>query len=101
MSSTPILGRYQIKTNFLPQPTQTVKLLQTDKAKEFLDHELEECKKLLEIEPDSKWAILTCFKLLIAKRDPESKHQAAILAEKLKVLDPAHSAYYSYLLASK
>jgi len=63
----------------------------------FLNSELAECRKLLELEPDSKWTLLACTRLLLALGDTSSVAEACTLLDRLRIIDPAHAAFYNHL----
>jgi len=62
---------------------------------EIMKRELAMCESLLELEPNSKWAILT--KLFILKEMGESEREKDLvkgLLSKLESIDPMHAAFY-------
>jgi len=66
-------------------------------TKEVLEEELENCRQLLELEPDSKWTNHT--KAMLMRALDSSLHFANILdtLDKLKIVDPLRKNYYEDL----
>ena len=76
-------------------------------ASRVLAREAETCRELLEIEPDSKWALLTLARLTqaLAQLDPEAGgggggggggavEEAAEVYRRLEAVDPDRRGYY-------
>ena len=61
---------------------------------QVLEEELKNCQELLELEPDSKWALYT--KVLIMKTmDPEKYHEEIVKGfDSLCQIDPTRQGYY-------
>ena len=61
----------------------------------LLQEEMENCRQLLDLEPDSKWTLLTLA--LIAQSVDPMKHRDEILSlyDKLETVDPKRRRYYA------
>lgn len=60
-------------------------------TKEVIEKEIETCNELLDLEPNSKWTLLT--KVILLKLGGHNE-QATGLVAKLKQVDPVHFNYY-------
>lgn len=61
-------------------------------TKEVIDKEIETCNELLELEPNSKWTLLT--KAILLKLG-EHNEKVSEMVSKLKLVDPVHYNYYA------
>eukprot|EP00727_Mastigamoeba_balamuthi_P008175 m51a1_g3979 putative protein geranylgeranyltransferase type ii (325) ;mRNA; f:440411-441715 len=71
--------------------------MQPSAQDEFIATELEEMKKLLDIEPDCKWVVLACVWLMRRFKQHDASAEVAQHVEKLCSLDPIRSGYYRQL----
>lgn len=61
----------------------------------ILEQELNTCNDLLEIETDSKWALLTKLLLLVEMKG--NREEINDIVEKLRMIDPQRQQYYVHL----
>lgn len=73
------------------------RIVDNENHNKVLEQELSTCNDLLEIESDSKWALLT--KLLLLTELKGNKEEIDDLVKKLKVIDPQRQQYYKYIAA--
>jgi len=69
-----------------------IKIVNTQPPEDVLEEELESVKELLELEPNSKWALLTLVKLLSKLGNRED--EVIEVLEKLKDIDVFRKEYY-------
>lgn len=92
-----ILEQIEIVSKLPAQPGTTLLEPAT-----FIQSEIDECLQLRDLEPGSKWVVLTCVFLnqLLFKYLPPSAEQSAKLVEDLallKCVDQTHLEYYNFL----
>ena len=61
---------------------------------EVLEREADLCRQLIDMEPDSKWPVVTLARLCRATGSAESLRESAGSFERLKGLDPMRAGYY-------
>eukprot|EP00002_Diphylleia_rotans_P027555 TRINITY_DN5529_c0_g2_i1.p1 TRINITY_DN5529_c0_g2~~TRINITY_DN5529_c0_g2_i1.p1 ORF type:complete len:322 (+),score=76.25 TRINITY_DN5529_c0_g2_i1:75-1040(+) len=62
---------------------------------QILRIEVDACRELLELEPESKWALLAVVNILDALKEGQEEMQEIL--EKLQLIDASHRAYYAHL----
>jgi len=69
--------------------------ISSDTSQQVLEQELSTCNELLEIEPESKWALLT--KVFILRELKNEQDQIDAILQQLQQLDPNRKAFYQDL----